>query len=106
MKKGILLFGLLLSVMALLPSQHLCAQTSNPWNGPRFSSVQVANTVSQWISDHQLIPDAEGEWYRVDYTYMGRGQWLAVITWGTGFGSQTLGTSSLLIKNSGSYTEM
>ena len=102
MKKGILIIGLFMTVFTLLSSQELYSQTGNPWDGPRWTSVKVANTVMAWITDNGHVPNEEGEWWSTDYNYMGRGTWQVIISWGIGgLGGTILGTETLLIRNNG-----
>ena len=105
MQKRVILFGLLLSVFSIICTQELNAQsTSSKWDGPRWASMQVTNTVNQWINTNTPPLDDDGDWWHTDYTYIGRGTWLVVISWGTNFREVTLGSATLQVKSSGAYT--
>ena len=101
MKTRLALMSLLLSGLFALLSTDVSAQTDNPWNGPRWSSVKVAQVVNQYILANGLLPEGD-EWVSTRYSWAGNGTWRVVISWGTGmFGENILGSTTLLIKNSG-----
>ena len=105
MQKRVLLIALLFSVFSTICTQELNAQvTSSKWDGPRWASVQVTNTVHQWISTNTPPLEEDGDWWSTDYTYIGKGTWVVVITWGINFFEVTLGSATLQVKSSGSYT--
>ena len=108
MKKGFFIIGLLLTIFSFQPTTTLQAQTgSSKWDGPRWASMQVTNTVNEWIEENVPPLVNDGDWWGVDYTYEGRGTWTAVISWGIDGFSTTptvIGSVTLLIKSNGSYT--
>ena len=103
MKKGFFLVSLLLVCFFLLPQTELNAQTSNPWNGPRWSSVKVTQTLWQWVDDNGLTPDEEGELLQTDWSYAGQSVWKIVITWSDESGQVI--THTLYIKNNGTIVK-
>ena len=103
MKKGFFILSLFLTSLFFLPSGQLHAQTSNPWNGPRWSSVKVTEVVWQWVENNGYMPDEEGEWVDTDWYYEGQAVWKVVIEWGDETGQ--LGTHTLYIKNNGTIVK-
>lgn len=99
MKKALLIISLFITSLSFLPTVELQAQTSNPWNGPRWSSVKVNQVLWQWIETNGYMPNEEGEWVDTDWSYEGQAIWKIIVTWGNELG--TIGTRTLYIKNNG-----
>ena len=101
------MLGLFLTFFSVVSTQELAAQvTESKWNGPRWSSMQVTNTVNLWIEENVPPLVNDGDWWRTNYTYIGRGTWIVVISWGANFGQeteQTLGSETLQVKSNGDY---
>lgn len=99
MKKVLIIFSLLFTSFLFLPTSDLQAQTSNPWNGPRWASVKVSQTLTQWLIANDLLPNEDGEWMDQDWSYEGQAVWKIIASWGDEKG--TLGTRTFYIKNNG-----